>query len=459
MKAVIQSMVRLGISTMTVTVLALTGNAFGQASACTHYASPTGSGSSCTLGSPCLIASFWSIARPGNVLCLNNGVYTGGSSMIEPTISGQSGNPITVRALNDGGARINGQGSNRPVFLSNVQWLILEGFDAHGSNQEVVAISTGGHNNIIRRVCAWDGNTNDNRHVWQIRNGATNNLLEDVCGFGTGRKIFEAYATDGPNTIRRAWSQWNAHALYGNDGGAPKHAFTATYHSRNLIIENPIGTWNGSAAGAEMSLFGTDRIDSGSYCVNSKYLGGIGYVRNADTVPGLIGLIYGSSNPQCFEFKDMVVYTEQSRRPVYAATSVASCSPNCNRRLTNITEIGTTASSIDTGANGWIVTNRVDVDTVPQAPNIWNGSGTQGARVCKQYVNGTLTSTPLWPWPMDGRIRAALSAAGKNPDATFGGAGNSVTQLMEQKFGAIPAECRTGGGSQLAAPTNLVAMP
>ena len=44
---------------------------------------------------------------------------------------------------------------------------------------------------------------------------------------------------------------------------------------------------------------------------------------------------------------------------------------------------------------------------------------------------------------MDQRIRAALDLAGKDPDAIFGGAGKTLTNLMESIFGTIPSSCKT----------------
>jgi hypothetical protein len=45
--------------------------------------------------------------------------------------------------------------------------------------------------------------------------------------------------------------------------------------------------------------------------------------------------------------------------------------------------------------------------------NIWNGSTFSsrtgsGAQLSNRYVNGVLTSEPLWPWPMESRIQAEL---------------------------------------------------
>ena len=77
------------------------------AGACTHWASPAGGGTGLSQGSPSTIAAW--MARPpvpGNILCLLDGTYTGAASMILPPVglSGTSTQPLTIQALNDGGA-------------------------------------------------------------------------------------------------------------------------------------------------------------------------------------------------------------------------------------------------------------------------------------------------------------------------------------------------------------------
>jgi hypothetical protein len=52
-------------------------------------------------------------AKPGDVLCLADGTYT---EAIQPTTDGTAGAPITVRALNDGKATIDGQGQRIPLM-------------------------------------------------------------------------------------------------------------------------------------------------------------------------------------------------------------------------------------------------------------------------------------------------------------------------------------------------------
>jgi hypothetical protein len=61
--------------------------------------------------------------------------------------------------------------------------------------------------------------------------------------------------------------------------------------------------------------------------------------------------------------------------------------------------------------------------------NIWTGSSFtsqsgSGAQLSNRYVNGVLTSQPLWPWPMESRIQAEL--------------GYSVTNLIQGILATAP---------------------
>ena len=58
--------------------------------------------------------------------------------------------------------------------------------------------------------------------------------------------------------------------------------------------------------------------------------------------------------------------------------------------------------------------------------------------ICKRYVNGTLTDQPLWPWPMQERIKDARIASGARPV--------DVVAEVEAALGPIPAECKGTGG-------------
>ena len=415
----------------------------GNTSSCTHYASPTGGGNGLSQSSPFQIANFWSVAGPGKTLCLLDGIYTGGNSMIaSPSgLSGSSGNPITIRALNDGMARIDGQSSNKPVGLSGNSWFVIEGIDAYNSGQaSAFGVSNGSNNVTVRRVVVWNGQNANNGTV-SIYN-SSNTLFEDIAAFGTARNNFQLTQSANSFTVRRAWGMYE----YDTSSTGPEAVFEAMYNSSNNRFENVIGTWADSTTA--VNPYGVFFI--GDEGTGHEILGSIFYVKNSSSfVPS--DLVYHNAN-NGISIRDVVAYTAQASKIPFGLGN----SSGGSKVFANNTEIGGSASSV--GGN-WSISNRIDVDTVSQAPNIWNGSGTQGARVCKQYVNGTLTSNPLWPWPMDARIRQALTRAGKNPDAVFGGTGNSVTQQMEQIFGAIPSECRTGGTTNPVPTVSLSASP
>src|SRR3989344_3982188 len=418
---------------------------------CTHYASPSGGGNGLSQSSPFQIANFWPVAGPGSTLCLLDGTYTGGSSMITPPsgLSGSSGNPITISALNDGGVWINWQNSSIPLRFNNNSWWVVEGVNAYNGTSAVVEVYSNANNNTFRRIVGWDAGVNLNSVIYQLGGSNNyNNVFEDIAGFGNARKIFEVYnnGANGSVTVRRFWGQFSANTW--SSPGGPKMVISNMYNSRNALYENLIGNWDKTSTSPveDYGLFSGDQInDGGTHCINHRNYGSIGYIKasdNADTL-NAYAAAHGWYDQDCLDFKNLVMYIQPGSHT--GAAPFIGDNYQGGRTyafLTNVTTISSASPSI---SGDWTQSNNSFVSSVGAAPNIWNGAGTQGARVCKQYVNGTLTSNPLWPWPMDARIRAAVIASGRNADAIFGGAGNSVTQQMEQIFGAIPAECRTGG--------------
>ena len=197
-----------------------------------YYASPEGGGDGTSADTPFKIADFNAVAQPGDTLLVLDGTYVGVESMIqlEPPLNGLKGSPITIRALNDGQAIIDGQGQHQPINISS-DWIIVEGFNAHSAGRQpqsnagmsVVSI-WGGNNNVIRRVVAWDaaeGNTN----VFGVHRGS-DNLLEDVAGFGTARKVFSTAKDGNRTTIRRCFARWEGEHSHG-----PKIGLTTNYDS------------------------------------------------------------------------------------------------------------------------------------------------------------------------------------------------------------------------------------
>jgi hypothetical protein len=304
----------------------------------------------------------------------------------------------------------------------------------------VILIGTGADHNIVRRVCAWDASDNTNNGVWGVHKN-TGNLLEDVCGFGSGRKIFSNSQRGDNVTIRRAWGRWER-SLY----DSPKVTFANGYNSINSTYENVIGTWDETAMGGvlptqPLAILRIGPITSSSvFCQNNKYLGSIAYIRAADKVARLNALVLSDDEGHCLRFQDTVVYADPGTHTNLRAFNLTNDPIGDDKVLTNTTVIGGTESKI---MNQWQVSSRVDAAT-GAASDIWNGSGSQGARVCKRYVNGKLTNEPLWPWPMNQRIINAMRQAGKAPV--------DVTRTMEEMFGPIPSECRGSVSSPSASP-------
>ena len=84
-----------------------------------YYASPSGGGNGQSATSPFQIEDFWAVARPGDTLQMLAGTYTGDASMIDPPpeLHGTVEAPITVKAMDDGGVVIDGEGQHRPAAL------------------------------------------------------------------------------------------------------------------------------------------------------------------------------------------------------------------------------------------------------------------------------------------------------------------------------------------------------
>jgi hypothetical protein len=417
---------------------------------CTYYASPHGGGNGLSRFSPFRIADFWRVAGPGRTLCLLDGVYTDSISPPQ-NLNGIASARITIRALNDGRVRINGGGVRIPVRLVNNDYFLLEGFDAHNSSGGVIHIGKGADYNIVRRVCAWDTPIGTNDVVFGVHRNK-GNLLEDVCGLGKGRKIFTGSQGGNNLTIRRAWGRWEEHT----SDSSPKSTFNLAYNGFNQVCENCIGTWSGPAGSVKQpqAIFraGPSSDPSGWADTKPKYLGSIAYVLSGTNYQPS-RLIYHSDTAGTV-FRDVVAYTEQSKQP-FVLSNLAKLGALCiGCSMSNTTEIGGTSSRI---GNEWSTTNRVVAADPSKAPSVWNGSGSSGARVCKRYVNGNLTSQPLWPWPMNQRIINAMKSAGKTPV--------DVTKTMEQIFGPIPTACRSGSNTSVSdsstlgvppAPENLV---
>lgn len=384
-----------------------------------YYASNLGGGTGALQSSPFQIGNFWSVAQPGDTLYLLDGVYTGANSMINPTagLSGTSGSPITVRALNDGGVRLNGQGARTPILLQQNDYFILRGFDFHNSDGAAAYIYQSDYSQLLR-LCGWDAAAGNN-HVFSY-DQCVSPLSEDCFGFGRGRKIFEGFSSQTP-TFRRCYFIWTETTQSGPVG------MELTYNANGTTAENCIGTWRrtGSAPSGAGGIFGWTGASSGAD--DSKLLGSIAYVRSSYNVDTNL-IVAGNNGYVNIDMANVAAYVQPGSHLTRLPFSLNNASAASGDRLTSI--------GGDTDAFGnWTITNHVDSATTV---SIFSGSG---AIINFRYVDRTLTADPLWPWPMDQRIKAALIAAG-HPSVTDGFTNDTglLTDAIEEMFGTIPAE-------------------
>ena len=450
---------------------------------CTYYASPDGHGNGLSERSPFQIRNFWAVAEPGSTLCLLDGTYRGDASMIDPSssahgLSGTRGAPITVRALNDGGVTIDGQFARIPVHLSSNDWWVLEGFNAKNGTHSVIYATNGADNNVIRRVVGWDTAADMNSAIIGIHK-SSNWLIEDVAAFGVGRKTLSASQGGNSVTCRRCWLRWEG-SIYAGVLGT-----TTTYNNYHFRCENCLTTWSGESMpqtyisvpnGEAMTGFesnvGTgiltvDRND-GDKCARVEVLGSISYVNSTDRLPtGTAGGAFGPlSNVwtyglSCVHLKHVaaVVSPQHPRFNFHRAFVLSrgtsgneniTCAPNCSDlSASNLTSIVGSAGNIVHDV--WDVQRHVTGTSLSVVQGLgadaWTGSA--GARVCNRWENGVVTDAPLWPWPMNDRIKLATATAGSYsgpcPTCVGGRAprrSTDVTANLEELLGDIPASCR-----------------
>jgi len=403
------------------------------------------------------------------VLCLVNGTYVGADSMIVPpaSLSGTAGSPITVQAQTDGGVLLDGEYANVPVDIDGDFWHI-RGINACRSRRSVYMV--GGDDVSFFRCVGWDA-ADGNNNIFGTH-GNVRTLFEDCAGWGICRKVFSCSQNGNDCTLRRIFSRWDGSHVIG-----PKISVTMAYNNYGMTMESSIVTWAGNAMNETYTvrnydfspasppqtftdhdvfyayaLVGVDRQDDETI-TNSAVMGSLVYARNSDRLPTeIIGGIMGgrATDKAYFSNVTVILGSDHSHVPplrLYrfdgGAGKGLDC-PVCDRRFESSTVVGTGTSSIATGENGWTLENVVQTDDMSKAPNPFNGAGPDGSRMCYRIVDRQLTNEPLWPWPMDHRIKDAMEVSGY-PSVTRGLDNDDglITTSVQDLMGDIPTECQS----------------
>jgi hypothetical protein len=452
---------------------------------CNYYASPTGTGNGASPSAPFRIHDFWDVARPGKTLCLLDGTYRGFDSQIAPGaqargLSGASGNPITVKALHDGAVTIDGQFAYVPIDIAiGNNWWVIEGVNA--KNGPSIVVNVRGNDNIVRRVVAWDTKFETAGSVFSCQAAGSRNLFEDVAAFGIGTSMFNhSQNKQGSCTFRRAWGRFEATANGSNGATVFSGLF---YNAKASICENCLGEYwaNGapdtydvispsSTSGSGPISDGGPPIPNGSINVNrwdglpndfdGLMLGSIFYAKSNANLARMTGsspsggaLMFGPGGRSGgdMRFQD-VVFVVDPHAPKFSAIKGVNVGARPSSHPSILTSVSTVAGLKDSiDVSNWSVSDFVHATSLDglnaAKANPW--SGTAGANLCHRYVNRARTNTPLWPWPMNQRIKQATSVAGAYSGPCQGCVGGfprrtavDVTADIEDLLGAIPAACR-----------------
>jgi len=359
--------------------------------------------------------------------------------MINPpaSVMGAVGKPITVQALNEGRVLIRGNKDLRPVDLQG-SYITARGISAQDGNSGAI-VMRGSHGTVQRSV-AWCNS--DCGVVIDI--GGSNNLLEDCAAFGgPARKIIAAGARggNGPNTVRRCWARFE---VYAGASGSPTNDFEMGYDQNNVTFENILATRNvvgpASSPEAPISVFST---------LNSKLLGSIAYLSgNENFEPNVLAAIWdtgGSHAGQTLTSNMLVKDFVGVVSPAHPRfKQIAAFNIGANAGSGNIANnlLGISGSGGSCWGSAWSCTNVKSLSSIT-GRNIWQ----EVPGICKRYVNGQLTSEPLWPWPMNQRIKDALVQSGRQAV--------DITATMESLLGTIPSGCKSSGATLPTSPSLL----
>lgn len=406
--------------------------------ACTHWASPQGSGSTCTAQAPCQVGTWWSLAGPGKTLCLTSGTYTGESAMILPPahLAGTAQAPITIRAEHDGQVLLDAQHARWAVYLEG-SYFVVEGINATNGYEALYRVR--GHHHTLRRVIGWNGTSGmADSNIFRVT--GQHNRVEDCAAWGSdSRKLFDG-AQDGnaeTSGFRRCWGEWNDHP---RGGPNPANTYQVGYNTSNQLFENILGTWDSTGDGGDaegvLGVFHNAEGKANSMA-GTRVLGALLYARpGSQFAPGWLVQAGGASDMVMRDVAAVLAPGFTGKLPFVFGTCPSSGVGACvNNTCTNCLAVHDGTASVNKEHSGW---------SLPQwheGRGLAAATGGQSAfpllpGLCYAYQDGVLTTTPLWPWKMNQRIKDARAQSGARA--------TDVTQEIEAVLGPLPAECRTG---------------
>ncbi len=467
--------------------------AAGESYATTYYIAPTGNdlNAGTSTGAPwATFAQAMTVLQPGDTLNLIAGTY---NQQLNVTVSGTSGNYITIKAVNEGNAIVT-TNDLHSLSISAQSYIEVDGinfretgaadpnnFNGHSFD----GISIYNSNNIILRRVTANGSSGYNTAVISLA-GSSYVLLEDCAASGQGRMVLDIESCNYV-TYRRCWLNWTGPSTGPFVGGLNNP--NEIYDSNNTIAENNIvinptmqatdgiTVWGhyGSVHGNIMrgnivyspqgQLFGGLRDDAeygnttsgtviqnnvvialsqhynyditGSDTKNSNPNNGTVYANNTYIGPGsnstssnAIELDYydGSQNASisniynnslAYFMTGMSVDTSSGGTRTIQAHDYnniwTASGGNCLNGSSGMVPPNLNTNEHCNTLNPNYDTSIYGLGAYLMVPSVLRGLGQGGAdigaSVLYEYQDGTLTGTPLWPWPMESRIVAEFGVS------------------------------------------------
>jgi hypothetical protein len=198
------------------------------------------------------------VVNPGDVVIVRNGVYTGGSTIVNLSRSGTASNWIVFRAETRGGAVIDGQNSSSTGGINIAgSYIRVQGFEVRGTSRYGIEAYGGrdvqvaqNHIHDIGKVCSSSsgGIVGINAYVSNLV--IEQNLVHDVGRYAAGE--------NGCNPSNTYW-QNHDHGIYNGEGD-------------NVVIRNNV-FYNLSRGWAIQRYNGSGIVTTGLAIVNNTFVG------------------------------------------------------------------------------------------------------------------------------------------------------------------------------------------
>ena len=197
---------------------------------------------------------------------------------------------------------------------------------------------------------------------------------------------------------------------------------TGTYTHGPTTTGSPVvelASYGGGFIGEAFGIYGSEGYwgTGWSQDSNLRILGSIAYITATQRAGNLPGLFFNTASSKV-QIRDSAAFVDPANPGRYGTDRIKPFFLMNNREdertvqnlvASDLTGVGT--------ASYWHPKWSVSaVRQLPGAPMSLEAYQDSGATIKKRYVNGTLTTTDLWPWPMDQRIYDAMVWGGySNP--------------------------------------------